>query len=81
MVCFSTVIFLQKTVFQVQLCLSVFPLCFSVTCTGERAAILQLHFHEFDEKELLRSRTRRAGRAPSCDVPEHFYSVLVSLSC
>ena len=23
--------------------------------TGERAAILKLHFHEFDEKELLRA--------------------------
>ena len=23
--------------------------------TGERAAVLKLHFHEFDEKELLRA--------------------------
>ena len=28
--------------------------------TGERAAILKLHFHEFDEKELLRA-TRRVS--------------------
>ena len=39
--------------------LSTYQLCHVthlLTLHGERAAILELHFHEFDEKELLRAR-------------------------